>query len=128
MARDTDFGVGRQQWLDRLGNLRNVVRQEVIARQLARHVPDISGMTAMAGTQVPMPPPLQVLDVGAGQATQAIRLARLGHLVTALDPDPQMRDAAAAALAREEPEVRSRGGHPGGRSRHPGGCSGLDRI
>jgi S-adenosylmethionine-dependent methyltransferase len=108
MARDTDFGVGRQQWLDRLGNLRNVVRQEVIARQLARHVPDISGMTAMAGTQVPMPPPLQVLDVGAGQATQAIRLARLGHLVTALDPDPQMRDAAAAALAREEPEVRSR--------------------
>lgn len=108
MERDTDFGLGRQHWLDRLGNLRNVVRQEVIARQLARHVPHISGMTAMAGTQVPMPPVLRVLDVGAGQGTQSIRLARLGHVVRALDPDPRMRDAASAALAREAPDVASR--------------------
>jgi SAM-dependent methyltransferase len=105
MERDTDFGVGRQQWLDRLGNLRNVVRQEVIARQLAAHLP---GVARASGADAPLPPSLDVLDVGAGQGTQAIRLARLGHRLTAIEPDPQMRDAAAAALALEEPGVRSR--------------------
>lgn len=28
------FGVARDRWLDGLGNVRNVVRQEIIARQL----------------------------------------------------------------------------------------------
>lgn len=61
MERETDFAVGREQWLDRLGNLRNVVRQEVIARQLARHVPDFSRMRVMPGTDVPLPPPMRSL-------------------------------------------------------------------
>ncbi|GAA2151988.1 hypothetical protein [Humibacillus xanthopallidus] len=57
------FLPGQDAWLQRLGNLRNVVRQEVVARQLAPHLPA---------------PPATVLDVGAGQGTQALRLAALG--------------------------------------------------
>ena len=69
---------GQQPWLERLGNLRNVVRQELVARQLDRHLPHAH---------------LRVLDVGSGQGTQALRLARLGHTVTAVEPDPRMRAA-----------------------------------
>ncbi|HEX3647222.1 MAG TPA: methyltransferase domain-containing protein, partial [Pseudonocardiaceae bacterium] len=47
-----------------------VVRQELVARQLAEHL---------------AAPPLRVLDVGCGQGTQALRLARLGHDVTGID-------------------------------------------
>lgn len=87
---DNVFVGGRDPWLARLGNLRNVVRQELVARQLAAHLP--------AG-------PLQVLDVGAGQGTQALRLVAQGHTVTAVEPDPRMREAfesAAASLTREQ--------------------------
>ncbi len=63
-------------WIERLGNLRNVIRQEVIARQLADHVED--GMT--------------VLDVGCGQGTQALRLASRGCRVTGVDPSPALLD------------------------------------
>ena len=31
------FEPGEARWIERLGNLRNVVRQEVMARQLAGH-------------------------------------------------------------------------------------------
>ena len=63
------FEGGRPLWLGRLGNVRNVVRQELIARQLDRHLP--------VG-------PVRVLDVGAGQGTQSIRLARAGHHVVSV--------------------------------------------
>ncbi|MFH8605882.1 class I SAM-dependent methyltransferase [Streptomyces sp. NPDC018029] len=46
---------------------------------------------------------LRVLDVGMGQGTQALRLARAGHKVTGVEQDPAMIAAARAALA-EEPE------------------------
>ena len=84
------FVAGQQPWLERLGNLRNVVRQELVTRQLAAHLPR---------------GPLRVLDVGAGQGTQALRLARLGHSVTAVEPDGRMRAAferAAAGLTGEQ--------------------------
>ncbi|MFI6595666.1 class I SAM-dependent methyltransferase [Nonomuraea sp. NPDC050536] len=61
---------GESSWRDRLGNLRNVVRQELVTRQLARHLPE---------------EPARVLDVGCGQGTQALRVAARGHHVTALD-------------------------------------------
>jgi SAM-dependent methyltransferase len=60
-----------------------VVRQEIIARQLDRHLPD---------------PPARVLDVGAGQGTQSLRLAGAGHRVVAVEPDPDMRAQLRAAL------------------------------
>ncbi len=81
-------------WLDRQGGLRNLVRQELVARQLAEQLDARTG--------------LRVLDVGCGQGTQAIRLARAGQFVTGLDPDPVTLGAAQAALAAEPPEVRER--------------------
>jgi S-adenosylmethionine-dependent methyltransferase len=80
--------VGAEQlWAQRLQTLRNVVRQELIAHQLAEHV--APGMT--------------VLDVGCGQGTQALRLAAAGCRVTGLDPSASLlallRDDAAEAGA-----------------------------
>lgn len=88
-----DFAQGREPWLARQGNLRNVVRQELVGRQLAVHLPAA---------------PASVLDVGAGQGTQAIRLARLGFDVLAAEPDAEMRDAFAEAAGRESADVRER--------------------
>jgi len=76
-----------------MDKVRNVVRQEMISRQLGRHLP---------------PPQARVLDVGAGQGTQSIRLARAGHHVLAIEPDPEMRAAFAATLGGERAEVRER--------------------
>ena len=89
------FSTGLAPWLERLGNLRNVVRQQLVARQLDAHLPTTDG-------------PLRVLDVGAGQGTQAIRLARLGHAVTAVEPSPRMRAAFARAAAALGDDVRER--------------------
>jgi S-adenosylmethionine-dependent methyltransferase len=90
---DSTFGDGRPGWLGRLDKVRNVVRQEMISRQLARHL---------------RTPPARILDVGAGQGTQSIRLARAGYQVLAVEPDPDMRAAFGAALDAERAEVRDR--------------------
>src|SRR5580700_1886806 len=90
---DSTFGDGRPGWLGRLGNVRNVVRQEMISRQLDRHL---------------RAPAARILDVGAGQGTQSIRLARAGHQVLAVEPDQGMREVFQAALDTEPAEVRDR--------------------
>jgi S-adenosylmethionine-dependent methyltransferase len=86
---------GRTAWLDRLGSLRNVSRQLLVTRQLASHLPAV---------------PARVLDVGAGQGTQALELARLGYDVVAAEPDPAMRErlstAQALAPAAESARIR----------------------
>lgn len=87
------FVKGMHPWLQRLGMLRNVVRQELVTRQLREHLP-------AAGSAV--------LDVGAGQGTQAIQLAREGYRVTAVEPDPRMRAASEAVLVNEPESVRRR--------------------
>lgn len=51
---------------------------------------------------------LRVLDVGMGQGTQALRLARAGHKVTGLEQDPKMVATAREALAAEPEGIRSR--------------------
>ena len=88
------FAPGRALWLARLGNLRNVVRQHLVATQLDGAVDDL------------LPDrPLTVLDVGAGQGTQALRLARRGHQVTAVDVSARMLAPLAAELDAD-PAVR----------------------
>ena len=79
------FEPGEQRWVERLGNLRNVIRQEVIGRQLANHVE--AGST--------------VLDVGCGQGTQALRLARRGCAVTGVDPSAVLLGRFASAAAAD---------------------------
>ncbi len=49
-----------------------------------------------------------MLDVGLGQGTQALRLARAGHEVTGLESDPAMLAALRAALEGEPRFVRER--------------------
>ncbi|CAM5689400.1 MULTISPECIES: class I SAM-dependent methyltransferase [Streptomyces] len=51
---------------------------------------------------------LRVLDVGMGQGTQALRLARLGHHVTGVEQDATMIAAARDAVAREPEGIRKR--------------------
>jgi S-adenosylmethionine-dependent methyltransferase len=87
------FGVARERWLGGLPNVRNVVRQEIITRQLGNHLPDR---------------PCRVLDVGAGQGTQTRQLARAGHWVVAVEPDPEMRSRLRAALRTDPADVGER--------------------
>lgn len=94
----TAFTSGEEQWRDHLGTLRQVLRQELVARQLAAHLPEPR----------PGQPPRQVLDLGCGQGTQALRLARRGHRVTGLDSSPSLLADFRAALAAEPEPVRSR--------------------
>jgi S-adenosylmethionine-dependent methyltransferase len=87
------FDAGEQRWRSGRGTLRDVVRQELVARQLAAHLPAA---------------PARILDVGCGQGTQLLRLARLGHHVTGLDASAALLADLDAALAAEPPAVRGR--------------------
>jgi S-adenosylmethionine-dependent methyltransferase len=69
------FAAGEARWQAQLGTLRQVVRQELVARQLAAHVG---------------PAPRRILDAGCGQGTQALLLAAAGHAVTAVDSSPAL--------------------------------------
>lgn len=75
-----------------LKSLRGVVRQALVHRALIRHL-----------TQ-----PTRVLDIGGGTATQARLLARAGHHVTVVDPDPEMHAQARTEIAGEAPDVQAR--------------------
>jgi S-adenosylmethionine-dependent methyltransferase len=82
----TAFTAGEKNWQARLGKLRDVVRQELVTRQLACELP---------------PPPVRSIDLGCGQGTQALRLARRGYEVTGVDASADLlarfaRDLAAA--------------------------------
>lgn len=93
MASDGTFGPVVGRWIGHLGSVRDVVRQELVAQQLAQHVPQ---------------PQSRVLDVGCGQGTQAIRLARQGHQVTGVDPSVELLERARASTEAEPREVRER--------------------
>ncbi|GAA1886208.1 methyltransferase domain-containing protein [Streptantibioticus ferralitis] len=51
---------------------------------------------------------LRVLDVGLGQGTQALRLARGGHEVTGVEADPAMLEKAREVLSGEPEGIRER--------------------
>lgn len=89
----TAFTAGEPNWHARLGKLRDVVRQELVARQLERELP---------------PPPVRIIDCGCGQGTQALRLARRGYDVTGIDASADLLARFGRDLAAEPAEVRGR--------------------
>ncbi|MFD7832484.1 class I SAM-dependent methyltransferase, partial [Kitasatospora sp. NPDC059803] len=110
-SRSGSFAGGTGAWLDRLGGLRNFVRQELVSRQLAEQ---LAGRTAQ-----------RVLDIGCGQGTQALRLARAGHYVTGIDSDPVAGGGGPAGRAPGPPRVgRRRGPRRGARPPRAGAGGG----
>ena len=89
----TAFTAGEPNWHARLGKLRDVVRQELVARQLERELP---------------PPPVRIIDCGCGQGTQALRLARRGYDVTGVDASADLLARFGRDLAAEPAVVRGR--------------------
>lgn len=77
--------------------MRDVVRQELVARQLAEHLPPVSADR-----------PVRVLDVGCGQGTQAIRMARAGYTVTGVDLSAELLQRARCSAAGEADAVEAR--------------------
>jgi S-adenosylmethionine-dependent methyltransferase len=88
------FAAGEERWRARQGTLRQAVRQEMVTRQLAGHLGERPG--------------LRVLDIGCGQGTQALRLARRGHAVTGLDASAGLLADLGRSLQDEPPAVRER--------------------
>jgi S-adenosylmethionine-dependent methyltransferase len=89
----TAFSGHESNWQARLGKLRDVVRQELVAKQLSAELP---------------PPPVRVIDLGCGQGTQALRLARRGYEVTGVDASAELLARLERDLAAEPAEVRAR--------------------
>lgn len=90
------FAPAVDRWVELLGRVRDVVRQDVLAGQL-------DALVQQRGAQR-----RRVLDAGCGQGTQALRLARAGHDVTGLDPSAELLGHFRAALDAEPAEVRDR--------------------
>jgi S-adenosylmethionine-dependent methyltransferase len=95
--RGADFASGVGPWRQSLGKVRDAVRQELVTRQLVTHLPPASAADRP-----------RVLDVGCGQGTQAIRLARMGYDVTGVDVSDELLDVARAAAAAEAAPVAAR--------------------
>jgi S-adenosylmethionine-dependent methyltransferase len=94
-AGNNAFGERVTEWIGVLGRLRDVVRQEVLRSQLA-------GLTQVCQG------PARILDVGCGQGTQVLHLARAGHHVTGLDSSGELLARFEDDLAREPGEVAAR--------------------
>jgi SAM-dependent methyltransferase len=90
------FSRGVNRWLGGLGRLRDLVRQHLVAEQLAATLADWQAT------------PCHILDVGCGQGTQAMFLARAGHTVTGIDSSDELLNIFAATLAEAPADVRSR--------------------
>lgn len=75
-------------------SLRGALRYALVSEQLDEHL-------AAAES-------LDVVDVGGGAGHQALRLARLGHRVTLVDPSPEMLRRAKVAIEAEQFDVRGR--------------------
>ena len=89
----TSFTGHEERWQARLGKLRDVVRQELVTRQLDAELE---------------PPPVRIIDLGCGQGTQAVRLARRGYEVTGVDASEELLARFERDLGAEPAEVRAR--------------------
>jgi SAM-dependent methyltransferase len=90
------FAGGVAAWRQGLPRVRNAVRQDLVSRQLVAHLPAPSAANR------------SVVDLGCGQGTQAIALARVGYQVIGIDTSPELLDEARETAAAESPEVGQR--------------------
>jgi S-adenosylmethionine-dependent methyltransferase len=88
------FAAGEEKWRARQGTLRQVVRQHLVSRQLAGHLADQPGQ--------------RILDIGCGQGSQLLVLARRGHQVTGLDSSTALLADLGESLRAEPQEVQDR--------------------
>ena len=93
-----DFGVGVGAWRHSLGGARDVVRQELVHRHLLAQLPEPAKGA----------PPTRVLDVGCGQGSQLLRLARIGYQVTGIEPSTELLGDARRDVAAERLEIQDR--------------------
>ncbi|MFI5271077.1 MAG: class I SAM-dependent methyltransferase [Candidatus Saccharimonadales bacterium] len=73
----SNFSEGVDKWKNKIGLLRDEIRQELVTKQLSEYLPPASEKTT-------------VLDVGCGQGTQAIKLAQSGFQVVGIDPSEEL--------------------------------------
>jgi S-adenosylmethionine-dependent methyltransferase len=93
-AAVSSFSPGQERWIAGIGLVRDAVRQALVTRQLEAQIEPGSK--------------LYVLDVGSGQGSQAIALARLGHVVTGVDVSQELLLEAERAAAAEPGDIRQR--------------------
>lgn len=79
-----DFAGAVPRWESQLDNARNVVRQQLVERQLLRHVGQLNRSS-------------RIVDVGCGQGTIAAALARRGFWVLGVDPSAELLERARRA-------------------------------
>lgn len=91
-----DFAPAAAAWAGRLGKIRDVVRQSLVAEQLDELLVSLGA------------PDCRVLDVGCGQGTQALRLARVGCRVVGLDSSKELLARFRTSLEAEPAPVRGR--------------------
>lgn len=94
-SEPSTFAAGADAWLAGIGSTRDLIRQTLVARQLATHLPDRGAA-------------LEILDAGCGQGTQAIALARRGHRVTGIDTSDVLLAEAERRRDQEIPAVQRR--------------------
>ena len=87
----SSFGSVESVWSERLGTLRNGVRQHVLADQLADHVEGV----------------ITAVDVGCGQGTQAVELAARGLEVIGVDPSEDLLGQLKAKAVERGVSVRA---------------------
>jgi len=87
------FAKGVDNWQKKLGTVRDVVRQELVSRQIVEHL----GPPARS---------IRILDVGSGQGTQANHLADLGYTVVGVDPSSKLLDMAREAARKANNSAR----------------------
>lgn len=91
-----EFAPAAVAWAERLGKIRDVVRQDLVAEQLDHALSHVAVDDC------------RVLDVGCGQGTQALRLARRGCNVVGIDTSDYLLGRFRSALEAEPVAVRRR--------------------